>query len=145
VPLPVADAGLGARLATALGGRFRVGRLVASSPHRVLFAGTDLVLHREVSIRVDVSGGSGRRWFLREAEALAQLDHPSIRHIYDLGTAGHLAWRIGNWIEGEGLDTAVARSARPIPQVHVLARALLGALAASSPPPSSSARPAAAP
>jgi serine/threonine-protein kinase len=106
-----------------------VDRLVAASTYRLLFQGTDLLLRRTVSLRVNVfSTEEARRWFLREAEALALLDHPAIRHVYDVGTAGDFAWRIGNWIEGEGLDVAVRRAPRPIPSVHTLARALLGAL-----------------
>ncbi len=69
-----------------------------------------------------------RAWFLREAEALGQLDHPAIRRIYDAGVVGDLAFRIGNWIEGEGLEAAVRRGPRIIPTVLSLARDLLGAL-----------------
>ena len=41
---------------------------------------------------------------------------------------GDLAFRCGNWIEGEGLDQAIARGPRPIPTVLALARDLLSAL-----------------
>jgi len=109
--------------------RYRVERLVAATPERVLFLAIDEQLKRAVSLRIHRGASpDSRRWFLQESEALAQVDHPAVRHIYDLGTAGRLAWRIGNWIEGEGLDDAVRRGPRPIPSVHVLARALLGAL-----------------
>ena len=127
-PAP-AEAELTARLETALGGRFRVDRRLDSSPYRIIYRGTDQLLVRAVSIRVNVfTTEEARGWFLREAEALARLDHPAIRHVYDVGSSGDLAWRIGNWIEGEGLDAATARAPRPIPLVHTLARALLGAL-----------------
>ncbi len=69
-----------------------------------------------------------RAWFIREAEALGRLDHPAIRHVYDAGIIGELAFRVGNWIEGEGLDQAIARGPRPIPMVLTLARDLLSAL-----------------
>ncbi|HEX9164445.1 MAG TPA: serine/threonine-protein kinase [Gemmatimonadales bacterium] len=117
------------RVADAIGPRYRIEGRVASSPDRVLFLASDRTLQRRVSLRVLVGASeSARRWFLLEAEALAQLDHPAIRHVYDVGSTGELAWRVGNWVEGEGLDEAVRRSPRPIPSVHVLARALLGAL-----------------
>ena len=113
----------------ALGSRYRLERLVAANAERVLFAAEDRMLSRRVSIRVNVySSEVLRTWFLREAEALARLDHPSIRHVYDVGVSGELAYRIGNWIEGEGLHEAVARGARPIPDVHNLARFLLNGL-----------------
>jgi hypothetical protein len=48
--------------------------------------------------------------------------------VYDVGVIEELAYRIGNWIDGEGLHEAVQRGPRPIPVVHSLARDLLGAL-----------------
>lgn len=117
------------RINQALAPRYGIARLIARSPDRLLFIGQDTVLKRAVSVRVNLwSSDQARAWFLLEAEALAQLDHPAIRHVYDVGTSGDLAWRIGNWVEGEGLHEAVKRGPRPIPVVHVLARALLGAL-----------------
>jgi serine/threonine protein kinase len=113
----------------ALGSRFRLERLVAANTERVLFAGTDTILSRPISIRVNFYTTEPlRAWFLREAEALARLDHPSIRHVYDVGVVGDLAYRIGNWIDGEGLHEAVGRGPRPVPDVHNLARSLLNGL-----------------
>jgi serine/threonine protein kinase len=113
----------------AVGRRFRLDRIIAVNTERVLFAGRDTILNRSVSIRVNFySSESLRTWFLLEAEALARLDHPAVRHVYDVGVVGDLAYRIGNWIEGEGLHEAVARGPRPIPDVHNLARFLLNGL-----------------
>ncbi|MCL4866978.1 MAG: hypothetical protein KJZ47_13870, partial [Gemmatimonadales bacterium] len=96
-----------ARTEAALGHRYRLERLVAASPERVLFRATDALLNRAVSLRLNIySTDSLRQWFLREAEALAQLDHPAIRHVYDVGLIDELAFRIGNWIDGEGLQEA---------------------------------------
>ncbi|MFL5402195.1 MAG: serine/threonine-protein kinase [Gemmatimonadales bacterium] len=111
----------------ALGARYRLERTVAASPERVLFEAWDELLKRRVSLRVDFDPAV-RGWFLREAEALGRLDHPAIRHVYDAGVIGDLAYRVGNWIEGEGLQDALRRGPRPIPVVHTLARDLLGAL-----------------
>ena len=117
------------RVQAALGPRYRAERLVAFSSDRILYLAIDEHLKRAVSLRINsYTTEEARQWFLQEAEALAQVDHPAIRHVYDLGQSGDLAWRIGNWIEGEGLDEAVRRGPRPIPSVHILARALLGAL-----------------
>jgi serine/threonine-protein kinase len=112
-----------------LGHRYRLERLVAASPERVLFVGRDLLLNRRVSVRVNFyTTDQLRAWFLREAEALGQLDHPAIRHVYDVGVIDNVAYRIGSWIEAEGLSQANARGPRPIPLVHVLARDLLRGL-----------------
>ncbi len=112
-----------------LGHRYRLERLIAASAERVLFVGRDRLLNRRVAVRVNFSGSDQlRTWFLREAEALSQLDHPAIRHVYDAGIIDDMAYRIGNWIDAEGLHQAIARGPRPIPQVHVLARDLLRGL-----------------
>jgi serine/threonine protein kinase len=112
-----------------LGERYRLERLIAANAERVLFQGKDQLLNRRVSIRVNFyTTEIVRTWFLREAEALARLDHAAIRHVYDVGVANNIAYRIGNWIEGEGLHEAVARGPRAIPDVHNLARFLLSGL-----------------
>jgi eukaryotic-like serine/threonine-protein kinase len=117
------------RTQEALGTRYRLERTVAASPEQVLFEAQDEILKRRVSLRVNFySDAAIRAWFLREAEALGRLDHPAIRHVYDAGIIGELAFRVGNWIDGEGLQQALHRGPRPIPQVHTLARDLLSAL-----------------
>jgi serine/threonine protein kinase len=117
------------RTRSALGERYRLERIVASNADRVLFEAYDAMLKRRVSIRINFYRTEAiRGWFMREAEALGQLDHPAIRHIFDAGVVGELAYRIGTWIEGEGLEEAVHRGPRIIPLVLSLARDLLGAL-----------------
>ncbi len=113
----------------ALGTRYQLERALAENAERILFVAQDRVLNRRVSIRVNIfTDQLTRAWFLREAEALAQLDHPAIRHVYDVGVVGDVAWRVGNWIEGESLEQAATRGPRLIPHVHSLARDLLSAL-----------------
>jgi serine/threonine-protein kinase len=128
--MSLTDPGLYAeRTQTALGHRYRLDRMVAASRERVLFHAYDLTLKRRVSLRVNFYPDSALRgWFLREAEALAQLDHPAIRHVYDAGVVGDIAFRAGSWIEGESAYDAVQRGPRPIPTVHSLARDILTAL-----------------
>jgi serine/threonine protein kinase len=117
------------RVEAALGHRFRLESMVASSRERVLFIAHDKLLARRVSLRVNLfPKDTTRAWFLREAEALAQLDHPAIRHVYDADVVGELAYRVGNWIEGESLLEAGHRGPRPLPAVHILARDLLSGL-----------------
>ena len=117
------------RTREALGDRYRLERIVASNPERVLFQAHDQVLKRRVSVRVNFYHHEPvRAWFMRESEALGQLDDPGILHVYDAGIVGDLAYRIGNWVDGEGLGEAVRRGPRPIPTVLALARDLLGAL-----------------
>jgi serine/threonine-protein kinase len=117
------------RTRAALGTRYRLERIAAANASRVLFEARDETLKRRVSVRINFYlDPASRAWFLREAEGLGQLDHPAIRHVYDAGVVGDLAYRIGNWIDGEGLEEAVQRGPRIIPAVLALARDLLGAL-----------------
>jgi serine/threonine-protein kinase len=117
------------RTREALGHRYRLERLVAASEARLLFEAFDESLKRRVSLRANFyTDEPTRAWFLREGEALGQLDHPAIRHVYDTGIVGDLAYRVGNWIEGESLAEAVERGPRMIPSVIALARDMLGAL-----------------
>ena len=117
------------RTQAVLGARYRLERIVAANADRVLFEAHDETLKRRVAVRINLYHDEPTRaWFLREAEALGQLDHPAIRHVYDAGVVGDLAYRIGNWIEGEGLRDAVQRGPRIIPMVLSLARDLLGAV-----------------
>jgi len=117
------------RIAAVLDHRFRLDELVASSAERLLYRGRDRLLQRQVSIRINLGRDPQlRRWFLKEAEALALLDHPAIRHVYEAAVVGDVAYRIGNWIYGESLEDAIARGPRAVPAVHVLARDLLTAL-----------------
>jgi len=117
------------RVETALGHRYRLETMVAASRERVLFTAQDKLLSRRVSLRVNLHPDDRTRaWFLREAEALAQLDHPAIRHVYDAGVVGDIAYRVGNWVEGESLQEATQRGPRPFPVVHVLARDVLSGL-----------------
>ena len=117
------------RTGGALGPRYRLQRIVASSAERVLFEAYDEVLKRPVSVRINFYVDDVvRAWFMRESEALGRLDDPGILHVYDAGQIGDLAYRIGNWVDGEGLGEAVRRGPRPIPTVLALARDLLGAL-----------------
>jgi serine/threonine protein kinase len=112
-----------------LGARYRLARIVAASAERALFEAHDEILKRRVGVRLDFSlDDAVRAWFMRESEALGQLDDPGIVHVYDAGRVGDLAYRVVNWVDGEGLQEAVRRGPRPIPTVFALARDLLGAL-----------------
>ena len=110
-------------------GRFELEQAVAGSRDRVLFVARDLVLKRRVALRVHLTpGGRNRKWFERETEVLATLDHPSIRSVYAAGYEGEWAYRVSKWIEGESLADAVARGPRSIPLVLHLARHLMSAI-----------------
>src|SRR5437763_12941362 len=108
---------------------FRIDRLVAATPERVVYHAWDRVLKRHVALYAHLAPDvPGRAWFLRETETLAALDHPTIRHVYAAAIPGSFAYRTANWIEGESLADALRRGPRPIPQCMSLIRDLLAAL-----------------
>src|SRR4051812_3790171 len=73
---------------------FELGRLVDPSDERALFLARDCVLKRRVALRLQYRPDApSRRWFERETELLAALDHPAIRAVYSAGVRGDLAWR----------------------------------------------------
>src|SRR3990172_569302 len=125
-PAPLSSPPMPIDFARLFGDLFELERVVDDSGERVLFLVRDRVLKRQVGLRVHLRPDTPERaWFLREAEVLAQLDHPSIRHVYSAGLRESIAYRVGNWIEGESLADAVRRGPRPIRMVLSLARDLM--------------------
>jgi len=109
---------------------FEVQRLVAASAARALFVVRDSVLKREVALRVHLQPENirNRRWFERETELLACLDHASLRAIYSAGYRDKWAYRVVKWIEGESLLSAAHRAPRPFRGVLQYARSLTSLL-----------------
>ncbi len=108
---------------------FEIERVVAATDIRALFVARHTVLKRRVALRVHFQPNSqGRRWFEREGELLASLDHPSLRPVFSAGYRGDWAYRTSKWIEGESLHEAVERGPRPIPAVLQIARDIISGL-----------------
>ena len=68
-------------------GRFVVERLIATGGSGAVYLAHDMQLHREVAIKVLASESlRDRQRFLREARMLAELEHPNVVRIFDVGT-----------------------------------------------------------
>ena len=75
---------------------------------------------------------SARKRFLREAQAVAQLDHPHVATIYDTGeTEGGRAYLALAFYEGETLQQKLERGPLPIPEAVDIARQIAKGLAAA--------------
>jgi serine/threonine protein kinase len=121
----VKTAELFARAEAMFRNEFEIERVVAASPTRVLLVARDIILKRRVTLRIHLQPRTlARAWFERENELLAGLDHAVLRPIYAAGYRGNWAHRVGKWIEGESLASAVERGPRPIPSVLQLTRDL---------------------
>jgi serine/threonine-protein kinase len=129
VPADVDPLALFRQAQQAFGDTLEILELKAASRSRALFLARDRTLRRRVGLRIATdTDNRERRWFERETELMAALDHPVLRPVYAAGYVSGWAYRVVKWIEGESLADAVGRSPRPIPSVLSLARTLLGGL-----------------
>jgi hypothetical protein len=89
-------------------GRYRIARRIGQGGFGSVYLAWDDGLERHVAIKVPspehVCGPEHVEEYLREARALARLDHPRIVPVHDLGrTAGGLCYVVSKYIEGSDL------------------------------------------
>ncbi|SEG82393.1 Serine/threonine protein kinase [Actinacidiphila yanglinensis] len=103
-----------------LGGRYRLVRQLGEGGMGQVWEAEDETLSRNVAVKVIsllAGGGSrgdeARTRFLREARITAQLQHPHIVTIHDLGETdagiARVPFLVMELVRGEGLDTALRR------------------------------------
>jgi eukaryotic-like serine/threonine-protein kinase len=97
-----------------LGGRYRMGALLATGGMGEVWAAHDLLLDRPVAVKV-LSGalaGDGRaaERLRREARAAARLEHPSIARVLDLGEHDGRPYLVMELLEGESLAARIDRA-----------------------------------
>jgi eukaryotic-like serine/threonine-protein kinase len=88
-------------------GRYEVQRLLGAGGHGLVFLAYDPALRRQVALKVPrpeiLASAEARSRFLREARAVARLDHPGIVPIHDLGDAGPVCYLAAAYIDGPNL------------------------------------------
>lgn len=100
----------------------------------VTYRARDTSLKRTVVLKVlneNASGGEGaRKRFLREAAAAAQITHPHIAAVHDIGEQNGVDYYVMEYIDGETLEQRVHR-AGPMTEreVRMIARQVAGGLA----------------
>ena len=104
-------------------GRYVVLRRLGAGGMGVVFAAYDPQLDRKIALKLLRTGiGLGEREanarLVREAQAIARLNHPNVVAVYDVGTAGsdelYLAME---FVEGDTLTHWLARWERPWPEI----------------------------
>jgi len=91
-------------------GRYTIERTIGSGAMGVVYEGVDPTLGRRVAIKTilktqldeDTAKEYSKR-FLREAKAVARLNHPNIVQVYDFGEAGEVAYLVMEFIKGKEL------------------------------------------
>ncbi len=97
-----------------LAGRYRLDELIGEGGFAWVWKGYDQELQRVVAIKVPGPGRLGSvESFLAEARRVAQLKHPGIVPIFDVGRQGDLCFLVLEYVEGGSLADRVRR--RPLP------------------------------
>jgi len=92
-------------------GRYEIVRVLGSGAMGVVYEAHDSKLHRRVAIKTiiksamvdaDQAADYSER-FMREAQAVARLNHPNIVTVYDFGEEGDIAYFVMEFIQGHEL------------------------------------------
>src|SRR5437867_4318987 len=93
-------------------GRYNIERTLGKGAMGVVYEGVDPRLGRRVAIKTilkshldeDTAKDYSMR-FVREAQAVARLNHPNIVQVYDFGEEGDIAYLVMEFIKGKELET----------------------------------------
>src|SRR5713226_5134922 len=93
-------------------GRYNIERVLGKGAMGVVYEGVDPRLGRRVAIKTilkshldEDTGKDFAMRFVREAQAVARLNHPNIVQVYDFGEEGDIAYLVMEFIRGKELKT----------------------------------------
>src|SRR5262252_4953875 len=96
-------------------GRYQIERVLGKGAMGVVYEALDPKLNRKVAIKTilvsqldEETAKDFSRRFVREAHAVARLNHPNIVQVYDFGEEGGLAYLVMEFIRGSELKSALA-------------------------------------
>ena len=102
-------------------GRIKLTAVIGRGGFGTVYKGWDPEMHRTVAIKVlrqdpnKTRAQSNLERFLREAKVTAQLDHPGIVRVYDVGQEKGIPYIVSELIEGRTLDSRI-QTDRPTPK-----------------------------
>ncbi len=106
---------------TEVAGRFRVERRIGAGGMGTVYLARDPVLRREVALKVHrAEAGTAR--LHREAVSMAQLSHPNVINVFEVGQVGDRLFVAMEYVRGTTLRAWLA--ARPRPWREILAMVL---------------------
>lgn len=107
-------------------GHYRVLKLLGAGGMGMVFQAEDTILKRPVALKVMKPSTSAsernRKRFLREAQAVAAIDHDHIISIYQVGVDRSVPYLAMPFLKGESLDQRLKRERIPIPDAVRIAR-----------------------
>ena len=96
--------------------RYQLLELVGSGGMAPVYRGLDMLLQRQVAVKVLREGLASDPAFLarfqREARAAAKLDHPNVVTVYDVGQDGIRHYIVMEYVDGQDLKTWIRRKSR---------------------------------
>jgi eukaryotic-like serine/threonine-protein kinase len=94
---------------TTLAGRYRVDAMIGRGGMADVYRGADVVLDREVAIKVLTERDDGERdRFLREARSMARLNHRNVVAVYDAGRDDGWSFIVMELVDGRTLNAVPA-------------------------------------
>lgn len=98
-----------------LGGRYEILDRVGGGGMALVYKGHDLLLHRNVAVKVlrqqYVHDEEFIRRFRREAQSAASLSHPNVVSMYDVGQEGDTHFIVMEYVEGMTLNDLIKEKA----------------------------------
>jgi serine/threonine protein kinase/beta-lactam-binding protein with PASTA domain len=98
-----------------LGGRYEILEQIGGGGMALVYKGLDMLLHRNVAVKVlrhqYVHDEEFIRRFRREAQSAASLSHPNVVSIYDVGQEGETHYIVMEYIEGTTLNDVIKEKA----------------------------------
>lgn len=93
--------------------RYEILEPLGQGASSVVYRARDRDLGRDVAVKalkeVFLGHDAARERFVREAQALARMDHPNVVRVYDAGWETEGAWLVLELVEGEPLSTLLER------------------------------------
>lgn len=118
-------------------GRFEIRGVLGAGAFGKIYRGYDAHLGRDVAIKVPlaavVKSETDRDRFLKEARSAANINHPNVCQIYEVGEFENMPYIVMPVIPGQSLADAIKTKKEPLPekQVAQIVRKIASALAAA--------------